>query len=91
MMTIATALAISNRHSQEKSANTSKVSARLSIGRQQTANPFVASNDPRLSWCGFSFGAYWFSYFYFFSNASPFSAGENALYTFANICRSDSS
>lgn len=42
----------------------------MPIGRQQAANQFDLSNGPRLSWRGFSFGGYWFSYYYF-STASP--------------------
>jgi hypothetical protein len=52
----------------------------LPIGRQQVADQINASNDPRLSWRGFSFGGYWFSYYYFyFSTASPSSAARQMM------------
>jgi hypothetical protein len=61
----------------DRNEHSHNLSIAMPIGRQQAANSIDASNDPRHSWRGFSFGGYWFSYYYFyFSNASPSSAAR---------------
>jgi hypothetical protein len=54
-------------------------SMRLPIGRLQAGNVINTSNDPRQSWRGFSFGAYWFSYYFYFTYASPSSAARQMM------------
>lgn len=67
--------------SAQSHAKQSHTMTKLSLrGRQMPAASFASANDPRQDWRGFSFGGYWFSYYYFyFSNASPFSAARQVM------------
>jgi hypothetical protein len=69
---------VSNRNEHSHTHNNATPIA-MPLGRQQAANSIHVANDPRHLWRGFSFAGYWFSYYYYFSNASPSSAARQMM------------